>query len=160
LLLTYPGQLGYGLYLLSEQLFMTCLVLHCAAAVLVFERPTPARLVALAGTAVIAVSVRPAGYFLYASIIAIFLLWHGSRQVIAKWALGPLVALTLALGGGSSLLRGEATQSITGLALFPHVAHLYVGGPDDLPPEQAAAVRRTVEPFAFERASKTSLIER
>jgi hypothetical protein len=151
-LLTYAGQFDSADALTTEQLFTAFLVLHAAAAAWAVARPSRTALASLALTAVLCVTVRPAGYFLYGGVLFLFLIWRGRRLQVLRWGLIPLVAFTAVYMGIGHLMRGTTTQSITGLALFPHVMHLYDGGPRTISPEAAQAVIEVIKPYKEARA--------
>jgi hypothetical protein len=100
--------------------------------------PTRRNLVALAFTAVLPISVRPAGYFLIGGVLFLMLFWAGQRRKILYWGLCPLIALLIVLYGLDHTIQGRASISHAGANLFPHVARLYDRPPAGLPPEIAA----------------------
>lgn len=159
ILLTYPGQLINGPYLLTEQLFLACLVLHAAAATWSFARNSRASLIGLALSAVVALSIRPAAAFLFGGPLFLLLFWRGQRMRVLRWAVIPLVVFTAAYTAATYAVRGAPVQT-TGYGLFPHVGHLYPGGSKSISPEEDKALIQAMAPFAQQYAQRDSALER
>jgi len=137
-LLTLGATPSAAIWLLSESVFASLLLFHVAAAGWVFAKPTRQNLVAIAFTSILAISVRPAGYFLIGGVLFLLLFWTGQRRMVFQWALCPLIALLIILYGLDLSIPGRANSGNGGANLFPHVARLYDRPPPDLPPEIAA----------------------
>ena len=137
-LLAFGAAPSTAIWLLSESVFTSLLLFHVAMAGWAFMVPTRRNLVALAFTAVLPISVRPAGYFLIGGVLFLMLFWAGQRRMILYWGLCPLIALLIILYGLDHTIQGRASISHAGANLFPHVARLYDRPPAGLPPEIAA----------------------
>lgn len=157
--------LGGGLlstvnFLLSESLFISILLLHTAAAAWCFARPRRLALLALAITTVLALFVRPAGYFVLGGLFALALGWRGARTQVVIWTLVPsvvLIGVTFALG---QAVRGVPAQSIGGLALFPHVVHLYQPGfLKNVSDSEEQVIAKAANPYKLERSMALNWIE-
>jgi hypothetical protein len=103
---------------------------------------------------VLAVSVRPAGYFLFGAVVLLALTWRGRRALVARWALLPLAGFTIVYVTIGLATRGIATQAFTGSILFPHVAYLYAGG--GVPPQTERDVLQVLAAFQEDRARQPS----
>ena len=128
LLFSYHGLVFYSLHMLTEELFIAALLLHVSAAAFAMARESKIGLVMMALTAVVAVSFRPAGYFLFGAIIILAVAWRGRRGLVGRWAVMPLILFTAIYMMIGLAVRGIATQTFTGLVVFPYVAYLYDGG--------------------------------
>ena len=155
ILVMAPALTAYANNLLTEQLFTAMLLFHAAAAAWCFVGPSRAALLSLAVTAVLAVLLRPSGLFLYGGILYLLLFWHGRRIALLRWCIVPLIILSAANVAIDRAVHGSA-PSIAGLALFPHVAHLYQGGGAATPAEEEA-LKTAIAPFALERAQAGGL---
>jgi len=113
-----------ALWILSESLFVSILLFHVAAAACAFARPTRLNLGLLALTAVLAVSVRPAGYFLFGGIVFLCVFWSGRRRVALRGALIPLIVLASLYYSIGYVVRGVPDQTNAFANLFPHVVPL------------------------------------
>ena len=159
LLLGYHGLAFNSLILLTEALFTAVLLLHVASAAFALARDSKVGLIGMAATSVIAVSLRPSGYFLFGGIILLALVWRGRRALVARWAIAPLVLFMAIFVTIGLAARGIATQAFTGIVVFPHVAYLYDGG-GDVPPEIERQLLKAIEPFRAERAQRATWSER
>jgi hypothetical protein len=159
LLLGYHGLAFNSLILLTEALFTAVLLLHVASAAFALARASKVGLIGMAATSVIAVSLRPSGYFLFGGIILLALVWRGRRALVARWAIAPLVLFMAIFVTIGLAARGIATQAFTGIVVFPHVAYLYDGG-GDVPPEIERQLLKAIEPFRAERAQRATWSER
>jgi hypothetical protein len=159
LLLGYHGLAFNSLVMLTEALFTAVLLLHVASAAFAMARDSKIGLVGMAFTAVIAVSLRPSGYFLFGGIILLTLGWRGRRALVARWAIAPLILFTAIFVTIGLAVRGIATQAFTGIVVFPHVAYLYDGG-GDVPPETERQLLKAIEPFRVERGQRIGWSER
>src|SRR5262245_5050841 len=159
LLLGYHGLAFNSLVLLTEAPFTAVLLLHVAGAAFALARDSKLGLVGMALTAVVAVSLRPSGYFLFGGIILLALVWRGRRALVARWAIAPLVLFMAIFVTIGLAARGIATQAFTGIVVFPYVAYLYDGG-GDVPPETERQLLKAIEPFRVERAQRATWSER
>ena len=115
--------------LLSEPLYIVAILLCVAATFHALARPSRTLpLYVLAASAALVVLVRPAGYFAPAAVAFLALVWTDGRRRVLLHAIVPMIALLGLSMAGSQWVRGTATQSIGGLALFPYVAHLFEAG--------------------------------
>jgi hypothetical protein len=139
--------------LLSESLFISLLILHCAAAALVFATRCRRACILLAVTAAAMVSVRPAGYFVVGSILLLPIFWSGARRHVLIWACVPLVVTMGLITIADRLVRGVGGSSNAGYALLPHVAYLNKPNSGYLPPDADSAVMSYVLPYQALRSS-------
>jgi hypothetical protein len=150
LLFCYHGLLFYALAVLTDELFIVMLILHVAAAAFAMARDSKTALVAMALTAVLAISLRPAAYFLFGGTVLLALVWHGHRLLVLQWAILPLVLFMSIYVTIGLATRGVATQTFTGVVVFPWIAYLYDGG-GAIPPEAQQQLSKAIEPFREER---------
>ncbi len=140
LIFVFGAATSTAIWMLSESVFTSVLLLHVAAAGWAFARPTRLNLVLLALTAVIALTIRPAGYFVLGGIIFLAIFWSGRRLLVLRWAVCPLIVFALTYYGLGLVTRGHADQTNLGANLFGHVAHLYDASLPGLSPDLANTV--------------------
>jgi len=136
-LASYGPLLATALTLLSEPLYIALLLVFVASACVVLASGSRAACAVAGASAALAMATRPVGYFLLLGLALLPLLGGAGWWRRLLW-IAAAAGLTFgALGLTGWALRGTATQSIAGLALFPHIAHLHVATPG-LPHEAAA----------------------
>jgi hypothetical protein len=158
LLLGYSGLSYYALALLSDELFVALIIFHIAAAAFALARDSKMALAMMALTAVLAVSIRPAGYFLCGGVIVLALAWAGHRWLVARWAVVPLLVFLGMFVAVGLAARGIPTQRFTGIYMFPHVAHLYDGG-GCISSETERDLLQALAPFHDDRNRQTDWVD-
>lgn len=145
-LLLFHALLLYSLFVMTEELFTACLVLHIAAAAWALATRSRAALVIMAVTAVMIVSLRPAGTFVLVAVVLFCLFWRGNRIFALRWAALPLaIGLVVFMGLGLAV-RGIALERLPGFYAFPYVAYLYDGSAD-IPVIAEQTIRATLQPY-------------
>gem|GEM_PF-340311 len=115
--------LEHGSSLLSDQPFVTCVILHLAATFLALERPSRTRLVALALTLALATAVRPTGIVLAVTLLFVLLgrpvLWRR----MAAWVLAPAVTMMVLLAACNAWVFGYfGLSTYSGPPMIIHAA--------------------------------------
>jgi hypothetical protein len=125
LLLTNTGLDSHHYGLWTESLTATLLVLHLAAVARIVWRPSVWALCAMGATAGAAVLIRPACWFLMGGLVVLAVASRRQWWRPALFAGGSMLALVSAGAAYSLAERGVTLQQIGGVALAPHVVHLY-----------------------------------
>src|SRR5262249_43970032 len=84
-LLVLGESLTYAVALMTESIFTSLLLMHVAAAGHAFARPSRLAFLSMAATAVLAVAIRPVGYFLFGGILVLLLFWPRQRKAVFLW---------------------------------------------------------------------------
>jgi hypothetical protein len=147
--------------ILSEALFIPLLLTSAGAAFCLIAEAKIRYAVLLALSAVLIMFVRPAGYFAPLAVV-FFTIALGSRfRWMLKWAIAPMVAFALAMLLINVAVRGNASASLVGRNLFPHIAFLFepgwATGPDR---EFAIIIDEALKPHRAGYQKSTSLMER
>jgi len=142
----------FAMFALTETIFASVLVLHVAAVLATLDSPTRLRFLLVGVTAFLAAFIRPAGYFVALCTLALFLMLPRSRRSILFFCVLPMVSFYLVAGAVSYAYRGVGTQALLGLALFPHVGHLFKA--EYVPHPAAKAVEDSLAAYRAEILSK------
>lgn len=159
ILLLYHALLRFSLYLLSEELFIACLVLHMAAAAWALAARSRIALLVMAASTVAIISLRPAGAFVLVATVIFCLLWQGNRLFALRWAVVPLIAGMAAFMALGLAIRGIAIDEYPGFATFAYVSYLYDGG-EDVPPVADRIIRTFMERYKNEREQAKGVLGR
>ncbi len=114
LLLNFTPAWYYAMFLLTESLTMSAILLHIAAVTWYWSRPNRAALIAIGATVAVAALIRPASYFLFASLVIVPLVATTARL---RGFLTIAASATLIFAAGSTysyVVRGIATQTLGG----------------------------------------------
>lgn len=145
-LLLYHALLVNSIWALSEQLFIAFLVLHVAAAAWALASRSRAALISTALTAVVIISIRPAGTFVLVALLFFCLFWKGNRIFAVRWVMLPLaIGMTIFMGVGFAV-RGIAMYKLPGFGAFPNVAYLYDGS-GNIPPIAKQTIAAFLQPY-------------
>jgi len=131
--------------LLSESLYSPLLLANTGCAFLLMPGPSRAAAIGVAFTAVAAMFVRPAGYFMLLGPVFLLMVYRGQWRWMCAWLIAPLLIALLGMSAINFFVRGNGSQSQVGRPLFPHVAFLFE--PAFLPAEQreyAEAIDRAI----------------
>lgn len=147
----------YNLALLTEGPFASLLLFHLAATAFAIHQLTSRNAILIGATAAAAILVRPAAYFLLGGIglLSVFWLRQHARQVarIAITAVAVLAAGHL----GNFAVRNAPADMPTGMALFPHIAHLWQPEASLVPADVSQSIKTALQPFADKRTRIASL---
>jgi hypothetical protein len=139
---------------------MSVIILHIAAVAWLVARPSVAALIVIGVTVAIAGLLRPASYFLFALLVAVpFLV----RQQRLRSTLIPIGSAALIFGTGalsSYAARGVATQTIGGMAMYGHVAHLFDPAQSTLSDAIKAKAVELRDELVKKRGNAHSIVER
>jgi hypothetical protein len=117
---------GMAIWLLSESTFTSSLLFHAAAAGYFFASPSRKNMFLLALTAGLAISVRPAGYFLAGGLVLLLVASPYRRIALLKWCVLPFAMGIGLLGAAGTMVHGGgAGGGNLGANLFPHVVSIY-----------------------------------
>jgi hypothetical protein len=125
LVLSFTGALFYHFSLLTESLVTSLLVLHIAAFAVAVRTGSNWSFVFIGATAGAAMVLRPACYFLGLTMALSIVFWKERRWRFLFGSGGALLCVLAAAGAYDRAVRGPASHSMSGLALFPHVVHLF-----------------------------------
>jgi hypothetical protein len=159
-LLTYASQLSFALFMLTEQLFIALITLHCALIARLCTRPSKAIAISLAATSAIAVALRPAALFLYAGLFFLCVIWAERRALLLRWAVTPILLILVIPLILTSLGVLPPRASYAGGALYPHVAHLYTGGAAAINPRTDVVLCSQLSEATAPRRRGTTALER
>lgn len=141
LLLLGAGRvMNYNLLISTDGLFATLIIFHMAAAFSVIRSSSTASLIATGITIGLAIFVRPAAYFLLGGLFVLFAVVSGHRLRILKIAGTSVAMIMLFIFIVTSVTQGTKNRSILGLALFPHVMHLYKPLESSINPKDISAI--------------------
>lgn len=110
---------------LTENLTMSFMLLHVAAIAWLVARQNRWALIAIGATVSIASLIRPASYFLFASLFAVPFLVQRERLRSVGIATATATVVFCTGAAYSYAIRGVATQTLGGMAMYGHVAHLF-----------------------------------
>jgi len=142
-LLVLGESLTYAIALMTESTFTSLLLLHVAAAGHAFARPSWLAFLGMAATAVLAVAIRPVGYFLFGGIVFLLLFWSRQRKAVFFWLLCPAVVLLTAYFVSDRALRAGDSGGVGAYDLFTHISAIYQP-PPNLSPALVAATQGPV----------------
>lgn len=117
----------YSMFVLTESLFCSVLLMHVTSVLLALEKPTRLRFVLIGLTAFAGGFLRPAGLFMAVSVVFLLPVIAGRARFLT-YAVGGMVGAFLLTGAISQHTRGVATQSLLGYALFPYVLPIFEAG--------------------------------
>ena len=150
----------YSMFALSEVVYASSLLVHLSVVVLALARTTRPRLVMVGMTALLVIVIRPAGFFVPVCTLLLFAYRFRERRVIALATVIPMAVGFALLTVASNAYRGTTTQSITWLALFPHVAHLFDAEELTKPDAPASAVAAALADYRRDLAVQHSSVGR
>jgi len=157
LLLLGAGRImNYNLTISTDGLFATILIFHMAAALSVWRSLSMAGMIGLGVTAGLAIGIRPAAYFLLGGLFVLFVIIHGQRLRLLKGAGAALLAVMLLFQVVTTVIHGDKSKSLLGLALFPHVMHLFEPSKSAANPQDVAAVDRATRDYRLMMREKIS----
>jgi hypothetical protein len=125
LVLSFTGTMFYHFSLLTESLVTSLLVVHVAAFAAAVRTGSIWSFVLIGATAGAAMILRPACYFLALAMTLSMVFWKGRSRRFVFGSGGALLCVLVVAGIYDRAVRGPASHSMSGLALFPHVVHLF-----------------------------------
>ena len=150
----------YSMLALTETMFASSLILHISSVIISLKRATRVRLGMVALTAALVVLIRPAGLFVPVCTLLLFVYRFNQRQLVFVAMVLPMIISYAVLTIASSTYRNKPAQSLAWLALFPHVAHLYVAQDLPRPTSTAIAVEAALEDYRRELSAQPTAVDR
>lgn len=159
-LLVLGESLTYAIALMPESTFTSLLLLHAAAAGHAFARPSRLAFLGMAVTAILAVAIRPVGYFLFGGILFLLLFWSSARKRVFLWLLCPAVVLFTAYSVSDRALRTGDSAGVGAYDLFTHISAIYQPPPNLSPALIAATQGPVLKSYQDARRHAASWIDR
>ncbi|MDB5578707.1 MAG: Pectate lyase [Bradyrhizobium sp.] len=159
-LLCYLPMLAIAGQLLSEALFVPLILVNVGAAIFLIAEPKIRYAMLLALTSALIMFVRPAGYFVPLGALFLTIAMASRFRWMLKWAVAPMIVLTAATLLINVAVRGNASPSMVGRNLFPHVAFLFEPGLVTGDRDFAIAIDEALKPHRTIYEKATSRIER
>jgi hypothetical protein len=150
----------YAVALMAESTFTSLLLLHVAAAGHAFARPSRLAFFGMAVTAILAVAIRPVGYFLFGGILFLLLFWSSERKPVFLWLLCPAVVLFAAYSVSDRAFRTGDSGGVGAYDLFTHISAIYQPPPNLSPALIAATQGPVLKSYQDARRHAASWIDR
>lgn len=148
----YSPLVSYTGYILSEALYVSCLLALTACGLLLLMRFRPAIAVAFAVLPTLAWAVRPSGMilFLVVAYLSVLLLRQARFRSVLAWVIVPTITAVVLLLAITNVVRGPGFPSQAGRVLFGQVAFLF--DPARVSPEDRPIAEQIAEALAPHRA--------
>ena len=124
-LVCYTPAFRHASFILSDAVFVALVLVNAGAALRFIRTGAAADGFSLGLSAAIAIAVRPAGYYLPLGTLFLLVAWNRMALKVLTRAVVPFAGCMLAITIASATVRGQPGQSLTGLALFPAIGHLF-----------------------------------
>ena len=140
--------LFYSRILMAESLFASMIIIHLGFALLALKSRSLPLLAVAAATVCLAATVRPDGYFLFAPLIFLTVL-TARKRISCLLAVAATVAVVMtAQKAANFALRGNfSAESVAGMAMAVHVAHLIEPDSSYAYPELSAELYRKLSGY-------------